>query len=161
MTGTPYGQTLLNRGVVLRHIRARVHQVKIRNWLIGAAALVLVLGGLWHFVNSNIPVGGRHRVAAPVRTAKVGRRDMAVVEHTLGTVVANATVQVTARVQGTLESVSFQEGQFVKKGDLLFQIDPRPFQAAWAQAEAIYRRDQAQLKNAMRDKERYATLRQQ
>jgi len=70
-------------------------------------------------------------------------------------------VQLTARVQGTLESASFREGQFVKKGDLLFQIDPRPFQAALAQAEAIYRRDQAQLVNALRDKQRYATLKQQ
>jgi multidrug efflux system membrane fusion protein len=64
-------------------------------------------------------------------------------------------------VQGTLMSAHFKEGQFVKKGDLLFQIDSRPFQAALAQAEAIYRRDQAQLTNAMRDKKRYADLRQQ
>src|ERR1700733_463751 len=49
-----------------------------------------------------------------------------------------------APVQGTLESANFKEGQFVKKGDLLFQIDPRPFQAALAQAQAIYERDQAQ-----------------
>ena len=86
---------------------------------------------------------------------------MAVVERSLGTVIANTLVQLSARVQGTLESAQFKEGQFVKKGDLLFQIDPRPFQAALAQAEAIWRRDQAQLKNALRDKQRYATLRAQ
>ena len=89
------------------------------------------------------------------------QRDMAVVERSLGTVVANTLVQVSARVQGTLDRANFKEGQFVKKGDLLFQIDPRPFQAALAQAEAIYRRDQAQLNNALRDKQRYATLRAQ
>jgi multidrug efflux system membrane fusion protein len=68
---------------------------------------------------------------------------------------------LSARVQGTLESANFKEGKFVKKGDLLFQIDPRPFQAALAQAQAVYERDQAQLKNAMRDKQRYAGLRAQ
>jgi membrane fusion protein, multidrug efflux system len=83
---------------------------------------------------------------------------MAVVEHTLGTVVANATVQVTARVQGTLESANFKEGQFVKKGDLLFQIDPRAFQAALAQARATLLRDEALLKNANRDAQRYNAL---
>jgi multidrug efflux system membrane fusion protein len=86
---------------------------------------------------------------------------MAVVERSLGSVVANTLVQLSARVQGTMMSAHFKEGQFVKKGDLLFQIDPRPFQAALAQAEAIWRRDQAQLTNALRDKKRYADLRQQ
>jgi multidrug efflux system membrane fusion protein len=68
---------------------------------------------------------------------------------------------VVARVTGNLESANFKEGQFVKKGDLLFQIDARPFEAALAQAEAVYRRDQAQLENALRDKARYAALSQQ
>ena len=88
--------------------------------------------------------GDKRGNAAPVRVAVVEQRDMAVVERSLGTVVANTLVQLSARVQGTLESANFKEGQFVKKGDLLFQIDPRPFQAALAQAEAIYARDQAQ-----------------
>ena len=51
---------------------------------------------------------------------------MPVVEHTIGTVVANSTVQMTARVQGQLIKAYFKEGQMVKKGDLLFQIDPAP-----------------------------------
>jgi multidrug efflux system membrane fusion protein len=96
-----------------------------------------------------------------VRVAIAERRDMPVVERSLGTVLANTTVQLTARVQGTLVKALFQEGQFVKKGDLLFQIDPRPFQMARAQVKAIYERDQAQLKNAIRDKERYLALRDQ
>ena len=69
---------------------------------------------------------------------------MAVVERTIGTVVANTTVQVTAAVQGVIDSAYFKEGQFVKKGDLLFQIDPRAFQAL-AQARAQLAKDQAQL----------------
>jgi multidrug efflux system membrane fusion protein len=86
---------------------------------------------------------------------------MPVIERSLGTVLANTTVQLTARVQGTLERAYFQEGQFVRKGELLFQIDPRPFQIALAQAKAVYQRDQAQLSNANRDKDRYFALRDQ
>lgn len=133
----------------------------MRSLIIGGGLLVLVLGGYWYLGRSSDSGAERRGNAAPVRVAIVEQRDMAVVERSLGTVVANTLVQLSARVQGTLDSAHFKEGQFVKKGDLLFQIDPRPFQAALAQAEAIYRRDQAQLKNALRDKQRYATLRQQ
>ena len=132
-----------------------------RAWLIGGAALVIALGGFWFFYGRE-PSGARRAPnIAPVRVALVERRDMPVVERSLGTVVANTLVQVTARVQGTLEAAHFQEGQFVKKGDLLFQIDPRPFQASLAQAKAIYERDQAQAINAQRDKDRYAALQAQ
>ena len=55
---------------------------------------------------------------------------MQVIERTIGTVVANSVVSVTARVQGQLTSVHFKEGQLVSKGDLLFEIDPSPYQAA-------------------------------
>src|SRR5471032_237194 len=132
-----------------------------RTLLIGGGLLVLVLGGYWFLGKSGNSGADRRGNAAPVRVAVVEQRDMAVVERSLGTVVANTLVQLSARVQGTLEKATFKEGQFVKRGDLLFQIDPRPFQAALAQADAIYRRDQAQLKNALRDKQRYASLRQQ
>jgi multidrug efflux system membrane fusion protein len=132
-----------------------------RTLIIGGGLLALVLGGYWYLNRSSDSGAERRGNAAPVRVAVVEQRDMAVVERSLGTVVANTLVQLSARVQGTLDSAHFKEGQFVKKGDLLFQIDPRPFQAALAQAEAIYRRDQAQLKNALRDKQRYASLRQQ
>ena len=91
----------------------------------------------------------------------VTRRDMAVVEHSLGTVVANTTVNVTSRVQGVVDQAFFKEGQYVKKGDLLFQIDSRAFQAALEQAKAVLAKDQASLANALRDRERYASLAQQ
>jgi multidrug efflux system membrane fusion protein len=126
----------------------------------GVIALSLVLTGFWYATHHKASTD--HAIsAAPVRVARVERRDMPVVEHTLGTVIANATVQVVARVQGKLESAGFTEGQFVKQGDLLFQIDPQPFQAALDQARAVLLRDQALLQNARRDDKRYATLYQQ
>jgi len=134
---------------------------RARTFIIGGGLLVLVLGGYWYLGTRGDSGADKRNNAAPVRVAVVEQRDMAVVERSLGSVVANTLVQLSARVQGTLESAYFKEGQFVKKDELLFQIDPRPFQAALAQAEAIYRRDQAQLTNALRDKQRYATLRQQ
>jgi multidrug efflux system membrane fusion protein len=133
----------------------------IRTLAIGGGLLAVVLGSYWHFNAKGSSGADKPVTAAPVRVAMVQQRDMAVVERSLGTVIANTTVQLTARVQGTLESANFREGDFVKKGQLLFQIDSRPFKAALAQAEAIYRRDQAQLSNAVRDKQRYATLRQE
>ena len=136
---------------------ARLMPSGTRKWLVGAVALALLLGAFWHFTSRNVSTGGQ-RDAAPVRVASVEHHDMPVVEHTLGTIVAISTVQVSARVQGTLEESYFQEGQFVKKGDLLFLIDPRPFHAALAQAQGVLRRDEALLKNANRDKLRYDKL---
>jgi multidrug efflux system membrane fusion protein len=134
---------------------------RLRIWAVAAIALVLVLGGYWYFGNSQSNRGPRGGDAAPVRTAQVVRRDMAVVEHTVGTVVANTTVNVTSRVQGIVDSAAFKEGQFVKKGDLLFQIDPRGFQASLEQARAVLAKDTASLTNAIRDRDRYASLAQQ
>lgn len=122
---------------------------------------VLVLAGVWHWMSPHRAAGAKPQPAAPVRTAKVDRRDMPVVERTIGTVLANVTVQVTPRVQGTLESAFFREGQFVRKGQPLFQIDPRQFQAAYAQAQAIWLHDEALLRNARRDERRYRSLARQ
>lgn len=130
----------------------------IRSGLLGTMALACVLGIYWHYAGT----GAHTRVPAdktvPVRVSTVERRRMAVVEHTVGTIVAATTVQVTARVEGTLESAAFKEGSFVQRGDLLFQIDPRPFQAAVDQASATLQRDQALLENARRDLGRYQDL---
>lgn len=134
-----------------------VSRIRARYRLIGTAALILVLAGFWYTMHRQTTAG--HRVSvAPVRVAAVEQRDMPVVEHTLGTVIANATVQVVARVPGKLESAGFREGQFVKRGDLLFRIDPRPFQATLDQARAVLLRDQALLQNASRDARRYSAL---
>ena len=92
-------------------------------------------------------------VAAPARKGSI---DVAI--DALGTVIPRNMVVVRPRVDGQLLSVAFQEGQSVKAGDLLAQIDPRPFEVMLTQANGQMARDQAQLKNAQVDLERYQTL---
>jgi multidrug efflux system membrane fusion protein len=94
----------------------------------------------------------------PVIVGTAARRNVTVVEHTIGTVVANSVVQVTARISGQLMSAPFKEGQIVRTGDLLFQIDPKPFQAALEQARAQLAKDSAQLFSAQNDQKRYDAL---
>ena len=106
-----------------------------RKHLIGAAGLVVALGSFWYFTHSSTPPQ-RRMMAAPVRVAAVEQRNMPVIERTIGTVIANSTVSVNARVQGQLTRAFFREGQMVKTGDLLFQIDPRPYQATYDNATA-------------------------
>jgi len=129
-----------------------------RTYIIGGVALALVLGGFWYATHMTATGPRRRDAAAPVKVAVAVRRDMAVIEHTIGTVVPNSTVQITARVTGQLQSAHFKEGDLVKRGDLLFVIDPRPYQAALDQALATQARDQAQLENSQNDARRYATL---
>jgi multidrug efflux system membrane fusion protein len=76
----------------------------------------------------------------------------------LGTVQAFNTITVTTRVDGQLQTINFVEGQDVKAGDVLAQIDPRPYQAALDQAAATKAKDEAQLVNAKLDLQRYTTL---
>jgi multidrug efflux system membrane fusion protein len=107
-----------------------------RKYVIGGVALVLALGGFWYFTHSGNGAKPKRNMAAPVKVAPVEQRAMAVIERTMGTVVANSTVSVNARVQGQLTKAFFKEGQMVKTGDLLFQIDPRPYQATYDNAAA-------------------------
>jgi multidrug efflux system membrane fusion protein len=92
-------------------------------------------------------------VAAPARKGSID-----VYIDALGTVIPRNVVVVRPRVDGQLLSVAFREGQSVKAGDLLAQIDPRPFEVMLTQANGQMARDQAQLKNAQVDLERYQTL---
>lgn len=97
----------------------------------------------------------------PVQTAVVTQRDVPIWIDGLGSVSAYYTVTVKSQVDGRLDAVKFIEGQHVKKGDMLAQIDPRPFAIALQQAQAAFARDSAQLKNAELNMERYKTLRAQ
>jgi membrane fusion protein, multidrug efflux system len=96
--------------------------------------------------------------AIPVAVATVSRGAVPVRLNALGSVVAFNTVTVRPRVDGQLVRVAFREGQFVRQGDLLAQIDPRPFQVQLEQAQGQLARDQAQLANARVDLDRYQTL---
>ena len=96
--------------------------------------------------------------AVPIVVATVSRADMPVRLSALGSVVAFNTVTVRPRVDGQLMRVLFREGQLVKRGDPLAEIDPRPFQVQLEQAQGQLARDQAQLANARVDLARYQTL---
>ncbi|MFM8893576.1 MAG: MdtA/MuxA family multidrug efflux RND transporter periplasmic adaptor subunit [Planctomycetia bacterium] len=97
------------------------------------------------------------RVVA-VNTAEARKQDLDLFYDALGSVTAFETVTLRSRVDGELVNVAFQEGQFVKKGDLVAEIDPRPFQVQLRQAEGQLARDEAALKAASLDLERYQSL---
>jgi multidrug efflux system membrane fusion protein len=94
----------------------------------------------------------------PVTVATATRQDVPIFASGIGTVQAYRSVLVRARVDGTLDKIAFREGQDVKPGDLLAEIDPRPYAATLAQARAKRAADVALLENAKLDLHRYATL---
>jgi len=93
-----------------------------------------------------------------VKTAKVVAKPMPVLIEAVGTVEPEHSVQVRAQVSGVLQSVLFKEGDKVKAGQLLFQIDPRTFEASYRQAQAQLARDEAQLENAKVQRDRLEPL---
>ena len=107
----------------------RIRRTSSRTRLIVAIVGILVLS----YAGWRIISGPRValRPPPPVEVGMVVQKDVAIVEHTIGTVLANATVQLTSRVQGQIISANFVEGQIVHKGDILFQIDPRPYRASY------------------------------
>jgi multidrug efflux system membrane fusion protein len=126
----------------------------LRKYLLGGGALLLALGSFWYFTHAGEGTKPKMTGAAPVKTAPVRQATMAVIERTIGTVLANSTVSVNARVQGQLVKAFFKEGQLVKTGDLLFQIDPRPYQATYDNA-------MASLASAKAKYDRYTRLKNQ
>lgn len=137
--------------------RARLH------WKIGGLAL-LALGGIGIGQMAGWGKAGQP-VAAPAKTvpatvARVGRRDMPIWISGIGSVTPINVVDVKVRVDGPLTKIAYAEGDEVAQGHLLAQIDPRPFQAVLAQAQAARARDVAQLANARLDATRTAALAQ-
>src|SRR5215468_5392226 len=136
-------------------------------WLLSAAgcALVVIAVGRHHLQNSTPPPRAAEArqsgAPAPVHVAVVATRSFPVILNGLGTVQATNTVTVRSRVDGQIEKVGFEEGQMVREGDLLVQIDPAPFQAALDQATAKLAQDEASLTNAKQDLERTAVLSKQ
>lgn len=102
--------------------------------------------------------GAPRVVAVPVSIAPVQKADFPVYLTGLGTVQGFNTVQVRTRVDGQIDKVAFTEGQMVNQGDLLVEIDPRPFQAVLDQAKAKKAQDEANLANANLDLQRYTKL---
>lgn len=96
--------------------------------------------------------------STPVSVATAQRKDMPVYLTGLGSVTAYNTVSVKSRVDGQLVQVTYKEGQVVKQGDLLAVIDPRPYQVALEQAQATLFKDQAQLRDAQLNYQRYKDL---
>ena len=130
-----------------------------RVMLAGAALLILVVALAWWGIAAALrPVAAARPTAIAVDVASVKRADVPVYLEGLGTVQAFYTVTITARVDGQIDKVAFREGQDVSKGELLVQIDPRPYQAALGVALATRDKDKAQLENAQRDMERYSEL---
>jgi multidrug efflux system membrane fusion protein len=124
-----------------------------------ACGLVTVLlhAGTHEASAQNSPPPGMN-AAVPVTVVKVQRRDVPEFVRGIGNVQAYRSVLVRARVDGTLEKITFREGQEVKPGDILAEIDPRPYAATLAQARAKRAGDVAQLDNARRDLIRYSAL---
>lgn len=127
-------------------------------WLLIGLGLLLLAALLWFAIPYLFPAKPHVPPPAPVRTARATKKDVDVVQTTIGTVVSPATVQVTAQVQGKLLTAYFQEGQLVHKGDPLFLIDPAPFQNALAQARAQLAKDTATAQAAANDQQRYTSL---
>jgi multidrug efflux system membrane fusion protein len=136
-------------------------------WLVLLLVAALAIWGVRHYRQpANAPAeqsasasrGDRRSGVAPVGVATVSSRDLQVTINALGTVTPLSTVTVVSQISGYLQDVAFKEGQRVSKGDVLAQIDPRPYQALKAQYEGQLAHDQGLLAQAKSDEERYQTL---
>lgn len=135
-----------------------------RSWIVaGALALALAVVAVLRLrhpaqAQTASPNGPEAERPTPVLVTRAERRDVPVVLEGLGTVTASNTVTVRPQVDGRLIEIAFQEGQSVHRGDLLARIDPRPFEIAVRQAEAVVARDRATLDTARRTLERTRAL---
>jgi len=121
-------------------------------WLLALIVLAGAGYGGWRWYgHKDPPAQASAPSAVPVEAVAAAVMDIPIVLMGLGSVQAFNTVTVSSRVDGQIQQIAFQEGQMVKEGDLLAQIDPRPFQAALDQAKAKKIQDEAQLASAQAD----------
>jgi len=140
-------------------------RVRRRRWAAVVVILVLLAGGAYWFLGRTPGGAGRNggfgamgAMKVPVKIAAAESTPFDVIYTAIGTVTANNTVTVRSRVDGELQKIFFKDGQKVAEGDLLAQIDPRPFQVQLDQALGQQKQNQAQLENARRDLQRYQLL---
>jgi membrane fusion protein, multidrug efflux system len=151
---TPHGCLFFDAGAMGGRVKPRLAV------LTAAAALVVGGVGFWTTRDRAAPVATDQDAAPaiPVTVGVVTARDVPVLLQGIGTVQAFNTIAIKSRVDGTIVAVDFTEGQEVEAGTRLFQIDPRPYQAALAQAKATKAKDTAQLESAQLDFERSSKL---
>jgi membrane fusion protein, multidrug efflux system len=132
-----------------------------RKTVIGLTAIAVVAsagGAFWYLRKMEPAVAAAPAPAVPVVATAVTSKDVPIYLRGIGTVIAYNTDVVRSQIQGQLTKIAFIEGQAVKAGDLLAQIDPRPYQAQIEQFTANRDRDQAQLTNAEANLSRYTQL---
>jgi multidrug efflux system membrane fusion protein len=138
---------------------------RLRTLLGIGLGLAVVVGAGWYISQNgttSTPAARQGRFAAgaatPVGIAAAAKGEIPVVVRALGTVTPLNTVNVKTQITGQLIKVEFKEGQMVKQGDLLAVVDPRPYDVALQQAIGTMQKDEALLKNAQTDLERYKKL---
>ena len=138
-----------------------------RSWLIYCGLTLLFAAGVWYFgfrtkgAQDNTRASFRKKYAAipaPVRVVKAERRNLDVYLKAIGTVNPLNTVTVRSRVEGQLLRVAFEEGQYVKQGQLLAEIDPTPYKIRLAQVEGQQLQNVSQVQTAKSDLERFRAL---
>jgi multidrug efflux system membrane fusion protein len=163
----PTQQNDAERPLDLHPLDGEGSKPKKSGWL-WILALIILAGGSYYYYKSRPSSESKAAPAPGARAAALGPVSVAVMPALkqnvpyflsgLGSVTAFNTVTVKSRVDGQLEKVNFKEGQFVREGDLLAEIDPRPFQVALEQMEGQLFRDKSQLDNARVDFKRYDQL---